>query len=284
MALGGAVLRITQTALRVIQLLCGVAALAIFSYFLAVLSDHKLPIHTWVRAVEGMSGASVLYLLFAILLTIFLGGNILIGFILVVLDICFVGCYAAVAYYNRGGAGSCQGNVDTALGSGPSDSSGFGFGGNQSVTYAPNLRRACKLETAVFAVAIINVFLFLITAVLQVALVRHHKREKRYGPSPANNYTYSGGRTPFGRRNRKVRNTRDAEMATAGTGAIRPSHDTSYTGTTMNGPNAMAESKYGQEGYGGTYAHNTTTTVTGPYTTTAHGTYGHDHRVPATNY
>jgi hypothetical protein len=290
MALGGAVLRLTQTALRVIQLLCGIVALAIFSYFLAVLSDHKLPIHTWVRAVEGMSGASVLYLLFAILLTIFLGGNIFICFIVVVLDICFVGCYAAVAYYNHGGAGSCQGNVDTVLGSGPSDSSapgygangfGFGFGGNQSATYAPNLRLACKLETAVFAVAIINVFLFLITAVLQVALVRHHKKEKRYGPSPANNYTYSGGRTPFWRRNRKVGNTRDAEMATAGAGALRPSHETGYTGTTMDGPNGVAEPKYSQEGYGDTYAHDRTT---GPYTATAHGAYGHDHRVPSTNY
>jgi hypothetical protein len=291
MALGGAALRITQAALRVIQLLCGVVALAIFSYFLAVLSDHKLPIHTWIRAVEGMSGASVLYLLFAILLTIFLGGKILIGFILVVLDLCFVGCYAAVAYYTRGGAGSCQGNVDTVLGSGPSDSSapgyganGFGFGGNHNVTYAPNLGRACKLETVVFAVAIINIFLFLVTAALQVLLVRHHKKEKRYGPSPANNYTSGVGRTPFWRRNKKIHSTRDAEMATAGTGAIRPSHETGYTGTTMNGPTAMAESKYGQEGYGDTFAHNTTTAATGPYTTTAHSGYGNDHRVPATNY
>jgi hypothetical protein len=264
MAVGGAVLRLTQTALRAIQLLCGLAALAIFSYFLAVLSRHSLPIHTWVRAVEGLSGASVLYLLFAIFLTIFLSGNRVVGFIVVVLDICFVGCNAAIAYYNRGGAGSCQGNVDTVLGSGPSDSSAQGNG--------PSLGLACKLETAVFAVAIFNLFLFLVTAVLEVALVRYHKKEKRYGPSPANNYTYSEGRTPFWRRNTKVRNTNGAEMATAGTGAIRPSHDTEYTGTTVNGPNAMVEPKYGQERYN---------TTTGPYTTTAHGAHG---RVPATNY
>jgi hypothetical protein len=264
MAVGGTVLRLTQTVLRGIQLLCGLAALAIFSYFLAVLSHHGLPIHTWVRAVEGLSGASVLYLLFAILLTIFLGGNKVIGFIAVVLDICFVGCYAAVAYYNRGGAGSCRGNVDTALGSGPSDSSAQGNG--------PSLGLACKLETAVFAVAIVNLFLFLVTAVLEVVLVRYHKKEKRYGPSPANNYTYSEGRTPFWRRNRNVRHTEGAEMATVGTGAIRPSHDTEYTGTTVNAPNAMMEPKYGQERYN---------TATGPYTTTAHGAHG---RVPATNY
>jgi len=307
MALGGAVLRISQTILRSIQLLCGIVALGIFSYFLAVLSDHKLPIHNWVRAVEGMSGASVLYLLFAVLLTIFLGGVTFFAFLALVLDICFIGCYAAIAWFNRGGAGTCSGNVTTVLGSGPSDSSapghgsnGFGVGGrSQNATYAPNLRRACRLETAVFAVAIINIFLFLITALLQVLLVRHHKREKRYGPSPANNYTSGVGRRPFWRRNKKVHNTRDAEMATAGVGAVRPSHDTGYTGTTMNGPNAMAEPKYGEEGYGDTLAHNNTTTATtrpyatttgpytttaGPYTTTHHVGFGHEHPIAATNY
>lgn len=288
MALGGAVLRITQTALRAIQLLCGIVALAVFSYFLAVLSDHKLPIHNWVRAVEGMSGASVLYLLFAVLLTVVLGGVTIFAFLAVVLDLCFIGCYVAIAWFNHDGAGSCSGNVNTVLGSGPSNSNspgyganGFGFGGNQNVTYAPNLRLACKLETAVFAVAIINIILFLITAALQVLLVRHHKKEKRYGPSPANNYTSGTGRRPFWRRNKKVHNTRDAEMATAGTGAIRPSHDTGYTGTTVEGSNGMAEPKYGQEGYANTFAHNTTT---GPYNTTTHSGYGKDHRVTATNY
>src|ERR1700722_10252457 len=291
MAFSGAVLRITQTTLRVIQLLCGAVALAIFSYFLAVLSDHKLPIDTWVRAVEGMSGASVLYVLFAVLLTLFLGGITFFAFIAVVLDICFIGCYVAIAWFNRGGASSCTGNVNTILGSGPSNSkdpgygqNGFGLGSNQRVTYEPNLRQACRLETAVFAVAIINIFLFIITAVLQVLLVRHHKKEKRYGPSPANNYTSGAGRTPLWRRNKKVRNTRDAEMATAGTGAIQPSHDTGYIGTTMNRPNALAEPKSGQEGYGDTFTHNTTTTTTGPYTTTAHTGYGHDHHVTGTNY
>lgn len=281
MVSGGAVLRITQTALRAIQLLCGIVALAIFSYFLAVLSTHKLPIDTWVRAVEGMSGASVLYLLFAVLLTLFLGGIPFFAFIAVVLDICFIGCYAAIAWFNRGGAHSCTGNVNTVLGSGPSNSKDPGYG--QTVTYEPNLRQACRLETAVFAVAIINIFLFVITALLQVLLVRHHKKEKRYGPSPANNYTSGTGRTPFWRRN-KVRSTRDAEMATRGTGTIRPSHETGYTGTTMNGPSALAEPKYGQEGYGDTFAYNTTTTTTGPYTTAAHTGYGHDHYVTGTNY
>lgn len=39
-------------------------------------------------------------------------------------------------------------------------------------------------------------FLFLISIVFQIALARHHKREKRFGPSPANGYT-SGSRRKF---------------------------------------------------------------------------------------
>ena len=283
-AVGGAFLRISQTLLRILQLLCGIVALAIYSYFLAVLADHHLPIRNWVRAVEGMSGASVLYLLFAVILTICLGGITFFALIAVILDVCFIGCYVAIAWYNRGGAGHCSGNVNTVLGNGPANSAdpgyganGFGFGSNENVTYAPNLRQACKLETAVFAVAIINIFLFLITAVLQVLLARHHKKEKKYGPGPSNNYTSGAGRRPFWKRNKKVHNTRDAEMATAGAGAgMRPSHDTGYTDATLHGANT--DPKFGEPGYGNTYAHNTTTTTTGPYTTT---NYGH---TAGTNY
>lgn len=80
-------------------------------------------------------------------------------------------------------------------------------------------------------------FLFLITAAFQVVLARHHKKEKRYGPSPSNNYTSGlGRRGQFWRRNK--RNTRDAELATTGLAsdkhAYRPSADTGYTGSTVN--------------------------------------------------
>lgn len=39
-------------------------------------------------------------------------------------------------------------------------------------------------------------FLFLISILFQILLARHHKREKRFGPSPANGYT-SGSRRRF---------------------------------------------------------------------------------------
>ena len=91
MALGGAVLRFGQTGIRVIELLAAITALVIFSYFLVVLSDHHLHIATWIRAVEGISGAAVLYLLFAVLLTLCLGGVAVLAFIAVALDIAFAG-------------------------------------------------------------------------------------------------------------------------------------------------------------------------------------------------
>ena len=289
---GGAALRITQTALRILELLCGIVVLAIYSYFLAVLSDHHLPIGNWVRAVEGMSGASVLYLLFAVVLTLCLGGIRFFALIAVILDVCFIGCYVAIAWFNRGGAGKCSGTVYTVLGSGPANSkdpgygqNGFGFGSGENVTYAPNLRQACKLETAVFAVAVINIFLFLITAVLQVLLARHHQKEKRYGPGPSNDYTSGVGRRPFWKRNKKANYTRDAEMATAGAAVgARHSHDTGLTGNTMHNTDGGLEPKYGQEGYGNaTYSSptHTTTTTTNGYgnTNTTHG-YGQT----ATNY
>jgi hypothetical protein len=162
MAVGGAFLRIVQTLLRAIQLCCAIVACGIFAYFLAILADHKFPIATYVRAVTGMSGAAIIYTAFAVLLTLCFAGVAFLSFIAVVLDILFAGCFAAIAYYTRGGAGSCSGNVNTPLGSGPSDSqaqgygsNGFGTGSGKNATYRPSLRRACKLETAVFAVSIV---------------------------------------------------------------------------------------------------------------------------------
>lgn len=68
---------------------------------------------------------------------------------------------------------------------------------------------------------------------MQVAVARHAQKEKKYGPSPANNYT-SGSGNKFWKRKQKPSN-KDAEMSdypTTGTAvtADRPSYD---TGTTL---------------------------------------------------
>lgn len=91
--------------------------------------------------------------------------------------------------------------------------------------------------------------LFLISALMQLLLGMHHKRENRYGPSPANDYTSGQRKGPFWKRQKA--GTMDAEAAglgAVGTGAvvaekhhhhnnntttIRPSNDTGMTGSTM---------------------------------------------------
>jgi len=100
--------------------------------------------------------------------------------------------------------------------------------------------------------------LFLISAVLQLLLGKHHQKEKRYGPGPSNNYSTGTGRKPlFGRKKAKTGivdaghvdthahpdSTRDVELGTTPV-ATRPSGDTATTivapGTAYGGP----ENKY----------------------------------------
>lgn len=246
MALGGAILRITATGLRVIEFACAAIVLGMYSYFLAVLTRHDTPIPTWEKAVEGIAGAGVLYTIFGVIFTLFLGGIAFFGFLGIVLDIAFAGAFAAVAYYTRDGANSCSGVVNTPIGRGPS---------NEEAPGAGDFGYACTLNTACFAVSILAIFLFLVSAVFNFLLIKHHKKEKKYGPSPANNYTSGKGRKPFWRRNKAAKGTRDAEMATAGTAHNRVSHETGMTGSTVHGGYhpTTAGPKYGEPGYGQTH-------------------------------
>ena len=51
------------------------------------------------------------------------------------------------------------------------------------------LFRSCRLEKVAFAVSIVAIGFFLLSAFAEILLWKHHKRESRFGPSPANNYT-----------------------------------------------------------------------------------------------
>ena len=107
--------------------------------------------------------------------------------------------------------------------------------------------------------------LFLISAALEVVLSRARKRDKRYGPSPANNYTSGYGKRRFWQK--KNNKNQDEELGAAGAGGAgaliaeekhrsrknrnseRISDDTAMTGTTApvadnyGGPNT----KYSHE-------------------------------------
>src|SRR5580692_8686379 len=109
MAFGGIALKSLSLFLRLVEFCCAAIILGIFSYFLATLHNHDLHIDTYIRAVEGISGAAVLYTIFALLLVCCLGGIAFFSLLGMLLDLSFCGAFIYVAYATRGGDGSCRG-------------------------------------------------------------------------------------------------------------------------------------------------------------------------------
>ncbi|KAI0540135.1 hypothetical protein GGR58DRAFT_462477 [Xylaria digitata] len=180
-AKSGLALKALQWFVRGIQFLSCAVALALFSYFLAVASRHNYNIPTWAKAVEGISGIGVLYTLAGLLLLCCVAGHPFASGIAIILDIAFIGAFIYVAQANRGGASSCRGTVNTFFGThSASDRVASGL---------PTYHQVCQMHSAVLAVSIIAIAFFLISAFLEVVLVRHRRKEHRFGPSPANNYT-----------------------------------------------------------------------------------------------
>lgn len=247
--------------------------LGIYSYFLSVLADRHLNITRDQKAIEGLSGVAVIYTIFAVVLTCFLGGVRFFAFLAIVLNVAFCGAFIALAVLTRDGS-TCGANPTTPLGTGPSDSK-EGFGGpdstNGNITYSVTYGTACRLNTACFAVSIIGAILFLISAVVQIWVSRHHQKEKKYGPSPANNYTSGSAKRKFWQRKPKNKGfANDTELATgagagvAGAGLAAPaahdnrvSHETGYT-------NTESSTKYDHAGYN-----------TAPTGTAVQNPYGH---------
>lgn len=250
MGFGGAALKFGSTALYALEFCCAAIILGIYSYFLAVKADRNAPIPTWEKAVEGLSGVVVLYTIFAVLLTCCIGGKTIFALLGIIFNLLCCGAMIAIAVMTRDGAHSCSGNVRTPLGNGPAGSrQGFGSNGQgDQITYSASLGTACKMNTACFAVAIVGAVLFLLSALFQVFLMRHHKKEKRFGPGPSNGYTKGSGMKFWQRRKaNRMTGHRDPEVAAvpatgglappAGTHDYRPSNDTAYTGSTVASPN-----------------------------------------------
>ena len=92
-------------------------------------------IPNWERAVEGISGAGVIYTAFAVILTCFLGGITFFSFLGVVLDICFCGGFIAIAILADDGKNTCTGVNNSPIG--------------------PGEHLSCQLQRVTFIVAII---------------------------------------------------------------------------------------------------------------------------------
>jgi hypothetical protein len=103
--------------------------------------------------VEGLSGAAALYTLFAVLFTCCLGGFMFFAFIGIVANVLFIGAFIAIAILTRGAWNSCD--VDSS-----EDASGPVFLGD--VTGTPTPGYTCKLEKAVFVVACVTAYVFLL--------------------------------------------------------------------------------------------------------------------------
>jgi hypothetical protein len=212
---GGLALKSVSFFLRLIQFSCAAIILGIFSYYLAALHNHKLSIDTYIKAVEGISGAAVLYTIIALLLLCFLAGITFFSIIGIILDICFLGAFVYIAWATRGGANSCTGFVNTPLGSGDVNGDNSVSDGSGGFVIMPNLKTSCKLETACFAVAIVGIFFFFLSILVELALMRHHRREKAFGPSPNNGYTAGSPRRRFWQRKPRNKHNRDAEYLAA---------------------------------------------------------------------
>jgi hypothetical protein len=187
--LSSTVLKLIQTFFYAVTFCCAAVILAVYSYFLAVLAGNNLSIANWKNAVEGISGAAVVYLAFAVILTCFIGGIRIFAFLAIILNILFAAGFIAIAVLTRDGVHSCSGNVNTPLGNGPASSgngftvsrgSRYGFSQQPSANYNPNLGLACKLNKAAFAVSILGAVLFLVMAGLQLLLARKHKEDKQF--------------------------------------------------------------------------------------------------------
>jgi len=299
MGFGSAALKFIQTFLYAVAFCCSAIILGFYSYFLAIQADRDVSIPQWQKAVEGMSGIGVVYTIFAVVLTCCLGGKAFFAFLAIVIDILLCGAFIAIAVLTRDGAQSCSGNVETPLGDGPANSrgsfgsNGFGTGEGENVTYAVSLRTACLYNKACFAVAIIGAFIFAISALVHIWLGRNHQREKKFGPSPKNNYTAGSGSKWFNRR-RGRKTTHDAYAKDAEAqgalgvppAAVRTSHETGYTGTTAG----HATDGYARDSYGADkYNQHATVPTAGGYHTAPAGSgvnpYGYDNtRTAGTNF
>ncbi|KAK6348704.1 hypothetical protein TWF718_006491 [Orbilia javanica] len=204
-----------STIFRVLQVLGTLFNTGCLTYFIVGLSNRNL-ISGKALAVEIISGAGLIWSVFALVFSVCLLQKSFFQFFTVFGDVLFVGGFIAVSVL-LGDAwdGDCS--------DGEIIISWLERGGN-------NLTANCRIIKGIFIVSIILCVLFFITILTAFLAHRSSKKDRGYGPSPANNYT--SGR---GRRNKN----RDLESTAAGDAALVPpivdnraSHDSKYTDAT----------------------------------------------------
>lgn len=246
-------LKSLQFFLRLIVFLCSLTVLAIYSYFLATLKRHDLTIQTWVRAVEGLSGSAALYSLVGLLLLWCLAGHTMASAVALFLDICFIVCFIYIAAANRAGASSCNGDaIKTPFGTSAADTKTV-TNTNGDVVKTITFHTACKLETACLAVAVIAALFLVFAFFTEILLARNHRKEKKFGPGPNNNYTSGSGKRRLGlfgfkrkQANANVAADPNALPLHAEPGQVRESYNTEATAVGGSAAHAHDASKVEQ--------------------------------------
>ncbi|KAF7955486.1 uncharacterized protein EAE97_000745 [Botrytis byssoidea] len=247
---GGVALKALQWFLRGVEFCCSVIILGIFAYFLAKLSTNNLPIATYIKAVEGISGSGALYTVLGLSLLCCVAGLMFFSIIAIILDFCFTGAFIYVAYATRHGR-SCSGYVYTPLGNGIAATNQrlSGVGASRDTTL-PSLSDSCRLNTACFAVSIVAAVFFFISLFVELALIKHHKKEKAFGPGPNNGYTTGRSRGRFWPKRQRVH---DGEYMAGGVVSEKPDalpiHSTPNDVRTSNATDATMVART-HEGYG----------------------------------
>jgi hypothetical protein len=142
----------------------------IYGYFLSSLTLDGSCISAWKKAIEGISGAAVLYTLINTIMTCCLNYRPILAVISIVLDVCFAGSFVAISVLTRQSASSCDGYLHTPLGNGVSYSTPPSSRGREG--RVPYLWFVCSLNKAVFAVSIIAIVILISTAIMQLMSLR----------------------------------------------------------------------------------------------------------------
>ncbi|KAI6782940.1 uncharacterized protein J7T54_002099 [Emericellopsis cladophorae] len=158
-------------------LLTSIITFSINTYLLAILASHSLSLPDSIPAVEGISGASILYTIVTLILLSRLV-SVPKCFVLLILNFAFAICWIYVSVTYRAGASGCSGdNVNAGvLGKGKEGDTVDGGSGGSVVL--PDYGTGCRLQSAVLAVGIISIFFSLGAIAVELFLARQIYREK----------------------------------------------------------------------------------------------------------
>lgn len=101
MQAGSAIFRILQAGVRALQLCCAFIIGGIFIYILNIEVSGLFGGPDLALAVISVCTAVVVYAGAGIILTLCLGGYIINSVFAIFLDVCFMGCFAAIAHFSR---------------------------------------------------------------------------------------------------------------------------------------------------------------------------------------